>query len=89
MKEINEESVSKLVNKIFRDTSVTQTKDYFIKHIYTSDQFSHIVEKDIFHSVIGFLPNTKYRGKPFIMSVVYNKGDKSYEIIVHNPKLKY
>ena len=89
MKEISEENVSKIVGRIFRDTCVTQSKQYFIKHIYTSNQFKSIVEKKVFHSIIGFLPNTKYRGKPFIMSVIFNKKKDNYEIIVHNPKLHY
>ena len=89
MKEIKEETVSKIVGKIFRDTAVTQTKDYFIKHTYTADSFKNIVGADVLHSVIGFLPNTKYRGRPFILSVIFNKKIATYEVTVHNPKLKY
>jgi len=89
MKEIKEESVSKIVSKIFRDTAVTQSNEYFIKHTYTSTNFKDIVDADVLHSVIGFLPNTKYRGKPFILSVIFNKKFATYEVTVHNPKLKF
>jgi hypothetical protein len=40
-----------------------------------------------FHNIIGFLPNTKYRGNQFIMSVVYDKSNKNYEITVKNQNL--
>lgn len=88
MKEIHEDSVSKILNKIYRDILVTQTKKYFITTTYTAEQFSHITTPDIFHSIIGFLPNTKYRGKPFILSVIFNKKLKTYEIIVKNVNIR-
>jgi hypothetical protein len=89
MKEVTEEAIGQVVGKIFRDTLVYQSPNYFIKHVYTADQFVEIIDPTTFHSIIGFLPNTKYRGTPFIMSVAYNKKQKNYEITVHNPKLKY
>lgn len=89
MREVSEDVVSQIVSKIYRDTLVTQTKNYFIKHKYTADQFASVVDAQTFHSIIGFLPNTKYRGVPFIMSVIFNKKLKEYEITVHNPKLKF
>jgi len=88
-RQVKEEIISKIVGKIYRDTIVHQTQEYFITHIYKASQFESMVPKDIFHRVIGFFPNTKYRGKPFILSVVYHKGNDEYEIIVHNPKLKF
>lgn len=89
MREVSEELVSKIVGKIYRDTVVTQSPKYFIKHQYTAFQFKGMVDPETFHSIIGFLPNTKYRGAPFVMSVSYNKKTKVYDITVHNPKLKY
>lgn len=89
MREVSEELVSKIVGKIYRDTVVAQSPKYFIKHKYRAYQFKSMVDAETFHSVIGFLPNTKYRGTPFVMSVVYNKRLKEYEITVQNPKLKY
>jgi len=89
MIEVSEEQVSKVVGKIYRDTMVAQSNTYFIKHNYKAAQFKSMIDPEAFHSIIGFLPNTKYRGQPFIMSVVYNKGTKNYEITVHNPKVKY
>ena len=89
MKAVKEEIVGKIVGKIYRDTLVYQSPNYFIKHTYTADQFSNLVSADVFHSVIGFLPNTKYRGQPFVMSVIYNKKKRNYEITVHNPKVKF
>lgn len=89
MKEVREETVSKIVGRIYRDTALTQSNQYFIKHTYTASQFENLVSEEIFHSIIGFLPNTKYRGRPFIMSVLFNKRQNNYDIIVHNPKLNY
>mgnify|MGYP003999315885 CR=1 FL=1 len=88
-REVKEETVSQIVGKIYRDTIVFQASEYFIKHIYTADQFKKLVDAKTFHSIIGFLPNTKYRGMPFVMSVVYNKKADDYEITVHNPRVKY
>ena len=73
MRQISEETVSKIVGKIYRDTVVTQSTNYFIKHTYKAYQFKSMVDPETFHSIIGFLPNTKYRGNPFIMSVIFNK----------------
>ena len=89
MEEVKEEVVSKIVGKIFRDTMVTQSNNYFIKLKYKAESFNTCITQTAFHSIIGFLPNTKYRGKPFVLSVVYNKKLDEYEITVHNPKLKY
>jgi len=89
MKEVDSEIVSTIISKIYRDTIVTQSNSYFITHTYRASQFKDLVSQEIFHSVIGFLPNSKYRGIPFIMSVVYNKRLEEYEVTVHNPKLKY
>lgn len=87
--QVTEEDIGRLVGRIYRDTIVCQSSNYFIKHVYKAEQFSEIMNADAFHSIIGFLPNTKYRSAPFIMSVVYNKKGKDYEITVHNPKLKF
>lgn len=89
MKEVTEEVIGQIVGRIYRDTMVYQSPNYFIKHTYVAEQFSEIIDADAFHSIIGFLPNTKYRGAPFVMSVVFNKKKKDYEITVHNPKLKF
>jgi hypothetical protein len=89
MKEISEELVSKIVSKIYRDTMVTQSNDYFIKHVYTVQDFNELLDADVLHCVLGFLPNTKYRGNPFIMGVIFNKKTKEYEVTVHNPILKF
>ena len=89
MREVSEEVVGQIVGKIYRDSVVDQSKNYFIKHVYTAQQFESIVDAETFHKVIGFLPNTKYRGVPFIMGVSYNKKTKEYDITVHNPKVKF
>lgn len=89
MKEVKEEVVSHIMGKIYRDTVVCQSPEYFIKHKYSANQFSDIIDEKTFHSIIGFLPNTKYRGMPFIMSVIFNKKTKEYDITVHNPKMKF
>jgi len=89
MQETNEKNISKILSRIYRDTMVTKSNDYFIKHNYKPEQFKSMVNSDIFRSVIGFLPNTKYKGRPFIMSVIYNKKYDSFEIVVQNPNVKY
>lgn len=89
MNQINEDVVTKLIGKIYRDTMIIQSPNYFITHRYKAEQFQAMMEPHIFHSVIGFLPNTKYRGVNFIMSVTFNKATKEYEVTVHNPKLKF
>lgn len=89
MKQVDEEMVAKVVGRIYRDTMVTQSKEYFITHVYEASQFENIVTPDVFHNIVGFFPNTKYRGKPFIMSVVFNKLLKNYEITVQNPSLNF
>lgn len=86
---VNEETVKQIVSKIYRDTMVHQTSEYFIKHTYRATQFKDLVDAQTFHAVVGFLPNSKYRGMPFVLSVVFNKKTKDYEITVHNPKLKF
>jgi hypothetical protein len=82
-------TIGHILRKIFLDTSVTQSQEYFIKHKYSAADFTSLVEEDIFKRIIGFLPNVKYRGKPFILSVAYNKKNDNYEIIVHNPSFSF
>lgn len=89
MKEIKEENVVKIISKIYRDTIVHQSPEYFIVHKYKAEQFLDIVDNMVFHSIVSFLPNSKYKGIPFILSVAHNKKLDEYEITVHNPKLKY
>lgn len=89
MKEIKEEVVLKILSKIYRDTIVYQSSEYFISHVYKASHFKDLVEPDIFHNIISFLPNSKYKGIPFILSVIYNKRTEDYEITVHNPTVKY
>lgn len=89
MQEVNEKIISKILSRIYRDTMVTQSKDYFITHTYKAAQFESMIDPKSFHSIIGFLPNTKYRGRSFIMSVVFNKKDHTYKVVVHNPSVKY
>jgi hypothetical protein len=87
--EINEDVVKKVVGKIYRDTMVNQTDKYFIKHTYKASQFKDLLNESAFHAIVGFLPNSKYRGSPFVLSVVFNKKTKEYEITVHNPRIKF
>ena len=89
MKEVSEQVIGQIIGKIYRDSLVTQTDNYFITHHYRADQFLSFLDSETFHSIIGFLPNTKYRGVPFIMGVIFNKKNKTYEVVVHNPRLKF
>lgn len=85
MQEIDEKIISKILSRIFRDTLVMKSGNYFITHTYNANQFGSLINPEIFHNIIGFLPNTKYKGKQFIMSVVFNKKRNTYEITVKNP----
>jgi hypothetical protein len=90
MKNVDESIVRKVVDKMYKDSLVTQSGDYFLKLKYTHRHFKSLIpDADVFHSVIGFLPNTNHRGIPFVLSVVFNKKDSEYEITVHNPRLKF
>ncbi len=89
MREVSEEVVGQIIGKIYRDSLVKQTKGYFITPVYLAKQFETFVDAEAFHRIIGFLPNTKYRGVPFIMGVSFNKMSKEYEVTVHNPKVKF
>lgn len=82
--QVTEEEIGQIIGRIYRDTMVYQSSHYFIKHIYNADQFSEIMDAPTFHSIVGFLPNIKYRNSPFIMSVAFNKKSQDYEITVHN-----
>ena len=86
---VKEEIIKQIVSKIYRDTMVNQSTDYFIIHRYQPWQFKDLIDPKTFHAIVGFLPNSKYRDRPFIMSVTYSKKTQEYEIVVHNPKLKY
>jgi len=89
MKEINEKIVKKMVDKIYKDAMVTNSNDYFLKLKYNYKHFKKLIEnKDIFHSIICYLPNSIYKGMPFVMSVVYNKNSDEYEVLVKNPRVK-
>ncbi len=85
MKEISEEVVSRIVGRIYRDTVVAKQTDYFVSHIYKLEDFNGLTTADVLHSVLGFLPNVNYRGAPFVMSVIFDKYNKHYEITVCNP----
>lgn len=85
MKEIDEELVGQIISRIYRDTIVTNSTEYFVKHVYQFSDFDEVTSKETFHSIIGFLPNTNYRGSPFVLSVSFNKRDSLYEITVKNP----
>lgn len=90
MREIDETTIKKMVDKMYRDAMVSQSGDYFLKLKYTYKHFKQMIDnKDTFHSVIGYLPNSNHRGMPFVLSVVYNKNNGEYEITVHNPRLKF
>jgi len=88
-KEIDAKVIGQILRKIFLDTNVTQSSNYFINHTYRAEDFSGLVEAETFKRIVGFLPNVKYKGKPFILSVTFNKKKNNFEVIVHNPNMKY
>ncbi len=90
-RQINEHTIGQILRKIYLDTCVTQTqeKNYFISHTYAADDFTSLIDSETFKRIIGFLPNTKYKGKPFILSVAYSRKHDNFEVMVHNPKMKF
>lgn len=82
-------AIGQILRKIFLDTNVTQSHEYFIKHKYSASDFTCFVEEDVFKKIVGFLPNVKYKGSPFILSVTYSKKNDDYEIIVLNPNVPF
>lgn len=90
MNEVNETDIKKIVDKMYKDCMQMNIPDYFLKKTYNWKHFKEIIpNKDAFHTIIGFLPNTNHRGMPFILSVVFNKNNDEYEIVFHNPRLKF
>jgi len=84
--ETTQSDVDKLISKIYRDAIVKKSTKQFITLQYTPSSFPTKMHM-IVQRVLSFLPNTNYLGKPFIMSVSYNKGTQDYEIIVKNPNI--
>lgn len=90
MRSVDESAVKKMVEKMYRDSMVSQSGDYFLKLKYNWKHFKDMIpDKEAFSSIIGYLPNTNHRGMPFVLSVVHNKSTDEYEITVHNPRLKF
>jgi len=86
MLETTKEEVDKIISKVYRDALIKKSKNDFITLRYFPDNFPDKMSK-VINNVLGFLPNTNYLGKPFIMSVSVNKGTSEIEIIVKNPIL--
>jgi len=86
---ITDETIGKILRKIYLDSRVIQSEEYFIQHTYTATDFSSLVTEDVFRRIVGFLPNLKYKGNPFVLSVAYNRKDDNYEIIAHNSSLNF
>jgi len=84
--EVQQTEVDKMINKIYRDALIKNSTNDFITLKYTHSSFPDKMHHLLYH-VLGFLPNTNYKGKPFIMSVSHNKSTKEFEIIVKNPKI--
>lgn len=89
MREIDESMIRKMVDRMYRDCLVTaDSSSHFLKLKYNHKHFKALIpDKQTFHSVVGYLPNSKHRGKPFVLSVVFNKGTEEYELIIQNPNL--
>ena len=86
MLETTQVDVAKMISKIYRDAMIKNSSKNFITLTYMPENFPDNMRVAL-HRVLGFLPNTNYQGKPFIMSVSTNKGTQEIEIVVKNPKL--
>ncbi len=84
--ETTQQDVDKLINNIYRDAMIKNSKHQFITLDYSPKSFPDKMHM-IVQRVLSFLPNTNYQGKPFIMSVSFNKKTQDYEIVVKNPRI--
>jgi hypothetical protein len=85
-REISNETVQNIISRIYRDAVVASSNKKFIKLVYKASDFNSLIDEKSFHDVIGFLPNTTFRGSPLIIGVMYKISDANYEVIVQNPK---
>ena len=86
MKTVEEEDVEKLLTRFYNDMVMTKSSDDLIVLKYKCGDFNIDIPDDIFFDIIHFLPNIKYRQKPFVMGVSYNIKTKIYEITLINSK---
>ena len=84
MVEINQADVDKMINKLYRDVMIKKSKQTFITLTYMPHNFPDNIQV-VLNRVLSFLPNTNYRGVPFVMSVAHNKRTQEFEIVVKNP----
>lgn len=87
MKNVKEEDIEKLLSRFYKDAAIKKSKDDFIILKYKHGEFDRLIPNDIFFDIVHFLPNIKFRQKPFVMGVTYNIRTKIYEITVINPKI--
>lgn len=87
MNEITDKVIGQILKRIYRDSMIFKSKEYFLQLKYKAVDFINLTDEKTFHGIIGFLPNTKYRNHPFVLGVVHNKRMKEYEITVKNPNL--
>ena len=86
MKTISQLDVDKMLSKIYRDALIRKSSQSFLTLHYKSIDFPESMQIAL-SRVLSFLPNTNYKGRPFIMSVICDKQSKEYEIVVTNPIL--
>ena len=84
MLETKHTDVDKMINKLYRDAMIKKSKHSFLTLTYMPENFPDNMRL-VLERVLTFLPNTNYKGKPFIMSVAHNKSTQEFEIIVKNP----
>ena len=77
--------VDNIIKEIYDEVETTQSTNSFIMLKYNINKMK-TYKRVIFERVIPFLPNTKFRGIPFIISVSTNKGTGIIEIIAKNIK---
>jgi len=88
MKEVQQEVVTKIINRIYKDALNKNSAEYFIILKYKPHQFKNMIDEDAFKAVVGFLPNTNHKGRPLVMSVSHNIKTSELEVTVKNPRTK-
>jgi len=87
MNETDQLTIRNLVKRFYNDAKIKNTDKSFITLLYKHNQFKDMMDEKTFNSVLGFLPNMNYQGKPFILSVSFSRYNKEYEITVYNPRI--
>ena len=87
-REVDYSAIKKLIKRITADAMNKMSSEYFLTLSYKASQFKSLLDEKSFDVVLRFLPNTNNNGRPFILSVAFNKKTKEYQVTVINPRFR-